>query len=629
MIKKDYSIDQLTELLISRIKNNYTHKYYNKTVELKKRLLSLRTGDGQDDILLRYRAEEAKDEVKKEQRIKVYSSRTQYASGKIMGVFSEAKRVDNAADNLRYNSTTPSIIDNIEKIERKRGDFFKGKSLKKYLDEAYHRLNFYDPNAFIVTEFMEYNGEQWAFPAEYGADEVIDYEYVNGELQYLITKTVIDIEVNRSNSHVNQMTKVEKDIVYEYRLYSHDFAIVIESLPEKTLGYKSQSEERGYSFDTLQITDGKNKGTYLLTQFVTNFDEVPANRVGYIYDPHTGFNTCLPPDHNANKIYDDLVNSKSEYDLAMALHGFLQKYQYVERCSYQSDTPKDRCVDGRMQISDEKCPSCHGTGKVMHKSVQDIIEIVMPGHPEEKILNLSEMVHYVQIPTHIIDKHQEDVDRYQKEALQAVFNSHIFDKNETTQTAYEKKIELNSVNNVLSEYVENYEHIYERITYIIAKNDGISDGLVISYRHSNDWQLETIDMLIDRRKSLIDANGSIEMINKVDEALIKKLYADDDLMVHRMETKNKFLPFADKSENERIFILSSLTDKDPNKVLWSYFSIIMSEIENKHRGFYAMNYNRQRELIYEEVDAIIDAMPEQQVIQPFVRDTEFEDVIDE
>ena len=223
----------------------------------------------------------------------------------------------------------------------------------------------------------------------------------------------------------------------------------------------------------------------------------------------TGVQTCALPIsfvgilEAAEKPYKRLINDGIEYDLSKALHGFLQKYQYGNVCSYFEETEdgNNTCIDGIMSITNKHCDKCQGTGLVMHRSTQDIILMKYPEDKSEHI-PLKDMVYYVEIPIELMKIQKENINDDIEEILSAIFNSQLPEMvgvQGGAKTATENMLSFDNIQNVLYKCGNNISRVYKNMAMQVAIYMDSDEKLIIDHAFPTDLQLETLE----DRKSVV------------------------------------------------------------------------------------------------------------------------------
>jgi hypothetical protein len=589
-----YNKEALIEKLINVIKDGYKHKYYDHTVKVSQFWTQIMTGDDQKDLVISYKPSE--NDTQKQQRIRLYNSRTSYAANKIVSTFKEVERIEEISNKIYFKQNDEVPEELIQRFENYDGKF------KIYIHDVARRLNFYDPNAFVVTEFYKKNNQSkpFAYPLEVMSHCVYDYEYKYGELKYLIICNFVEIlaaiNLNQINNYpiVRPLDFVKKE-ARQFTIYGIEWSIRI-------------TEHFDAPTDLDIITINNQKYTY--EEFNTKFTTVPAVQIGYIKDPTTKWQTYESPLLSAKHIFKDLINTKSEYDLARALHGFIQKFAYVEKCDYVHEDNEmfDRCDGGKLKVTGSKCPSCHGSGKKIHTTVQDVVLITLPSEKSEHI-PLSEFIYYQEIPKHIIDSYKIDIADLEKDISLAIFNKDTFTQSEVSTTATEIRLNKQSVYNVLYEFGANVSRLFTELGYQIADVLGIRDLIQIDFEIPKDFQMESLEDLIQIRRNAMSSGVPYDIINNIDKKILFKQNQDNFEFVDQIAAQDKWRPFKDKSESERISIISMLPDDDYDKTLYVYFDKIFMQIwsDIKYNNFHKLKYNIQKTIIDQKVNDLINA----------------------
>lgn len=570
------------ELLLkikSVIETKHRHEYYKHTVDVAKFAYQIMTGEDQREIVISYRPNES--EPQKEQRFRLYNSRTQYVGNKILATFNEVERVEAVVDSITYQTEGP----NKDLLTSRVSKYYRKEHLQKYVHDTVRRLNFYDPNAWIVNEYFTKDASEkaYSYPMEVFSNEVFDYGYKMDDLQYLLIG---------QNVTIRKSDKEDKNVI-KYTIYGigHAYRLI------------EESKDSDPKLEKVKIEDT----VYTIEYFPTKTTFCPAVQIGYIRDPETKWNTFVTPLNPAKHILKDLINNKCEYDLHKALHGFLQKFAYAEKCGYIDTSTNDKCSGGTLRISGATCTKCKGTGKRVHTSVQDVILIDLPESKDEQI-PLRDYIYYAEIPKHIIDGYRDDVAKLEIDVSYAVFNKDTFTKAEVASTATEVRLSRQSVYNVLNPFGNCVSRVVKTLTMLVADAAAIVDGLTVDYGLPKDYKLDSIEELIDQRKSAIDAGSPYDIVSYFDLQVLAKQNQDNPIFVDQVKAQEKWKPFRDKSKEETIFIISMLPEFDPDKILYTYFEKIFMEIweDPITVNFHKMKHLNQKAIVDKKVAEIIE-----------------------
>jgi hypothetical protein len=569
------------------------------------------TGEGQDELIISYKPNETG--AQKKQRIRITNTKTSYISGKVFQQFKEIQRADQNVDNIEFVKDNQSNNQAKEYLDTVSWDFYNGLSVNDYVHDFCRRMNFYDPNSFLVEEFFyDEDGLIRAAPLELYSKNVVDYHYNYGKLDYVVGRWQVKcMEGNKEYKG------------FKYCIYGKDYSVVLKEIgvdgkcTRIPLDEFTDGVERDYI--VMEDPSGKKK-VWLEEVYETMSGEVPAIQAGYIRDPQTQWQTFLGVLESARNVFLDMINSKSEYDLHKALHGFIQKYAFVDRCTFTTSTDKgarDVCDGGKLKLSGAECPKCKGTGVDVHTTVQDVIYVAKP-QDKSQMIELDKLVHYVEIPKHIIDGHKEDLKDQEREVSLSIFNANVFDRSEIAVTATEKRLNLQSVYNVYSEFCKmSLARVYPFIIEQLARYNEMQEDLVVSYHCPQDYRMESIYELLEQRDLAAKAGVPFEVIQAFDLQLMQKQHQDDPVYIDQAVTMDRFRPFRGKSKDEVIMIISMLPAMHPKRILWLFFDEIFEEIFNNPgygNLFIKWKFEDQKQVVDQMVSEIIEK--EKEMFEP-------------
>lgn len=621
-----YNRIQLRQILEDTIMNNRTHVHYKRTVDLADLYRKIMTGDNQESLIVSYKPRES--EAQKEQRIEITNSRTRYVTNKIVSVFKRVPRSDVTTDNIYFDG-----LDDSEQVKMKVGEiqsrfknFHKGTSMTDYLTEAFEHYSFYDPNAWLLIEIKtdpDGKSKPTTYPVEIPSEQAINYEWTNHDLEFLIIKQGCDVVEKKEAKHPDKAdsgrfhidTRIQNAIDRhnqtvvkpgaKFVMYAPDFALEYFEVATEDKSFTEVEETtlQGYEFINLKVGDSIRR--FAVKEYNTKSKVTPAKQFGYLKDPKTNRETFVGQLEPAIHLLRDLINTKSEYDLVKAVHGFLQKIQYADVCRFEDvfEQNADRCLDGKLRISGRECPECRGLGLKIHRSVQDIILKKWPEDKEE-FIPLREAIYYVEVPEHMVKMWKQEVADLERDCSFAIFNTNLFDRSEIAVTATEKRINTDAAYDVLFDYGCQYSAFVKFVTTMTAIHTNNDDKLVVDHKITS-FSLESTYDYLAQRKMAVEAGSPYVVIQAIDMMCLAKQAQDSPINVEWLKAREKFRPFREKSKEETMYILAELPATDPKKVLYIYFEDVMDEIENTVKDFASMKFEAQRELIKGVVEKYI------------------------
>ena len=592
-----YSIERLQEFIESTAVHGQRHVYYDHTIKVARFAMQIMTGDNQEDIIIEYKTKES-DKAKK-QRVRVTNSLTQKVANSVKSQYEELARVDNVVEQFYYGKDGEAEATRVGEIEDAINEFYQNDTLTKYLHEKVLHLNFYDPNSFIVCEAaydpddtMRVN-KPTPYPLEIYSEQAVNYQFENGVLGWLIGRQI----TNFPSKH-GQAKTVALPI---FTLYAAEWTLQMQEINTDIV----INEEDYAGWDLRNYTlDGGSQKTYLVKQYNTKLNVCPAIRVGYAKDPETNLNTCVTPLWPAEHIFRDMIWTKSEYDLCRALHGFYQKFIYAPVCNHTAENGQ-RCNRGR--CGDDICPVCEGKGVLVHTTVQDVVVLEMPQNKAEAI-PLSNFVHYEHIPMDLLRQHKEDLKDMESAVNQAIFQRDLMNIRELSPTATEIRDVQNSKYNVISTYGDNWSKVWIHLVNCVANYQGNEEGLIIEHDFSSDFIIETLTELYDQRQKAITANAPYSIIRDIDRKIMMKQNRGNILQVKKLDAKETWKPLREKSESERLSIMSNYPELHPLRIRYEYFEEIFAEIyaQKTDKPFHDLNWEAQKMIIDQIVNRLIE-----------------------
>lgn len=182
---KDEGLVKLIEIVEKEIR----HQDYDRVVKLAEHYYKLKTGDGIETLLKKIETRTTDDEFK---QIKdIYKSIIPATLNSTKLPFQKAARKKPIVRTIDFGEKSESKKQELEEYISK---YWGDKSLELYLEYAFIDYNFIDPNAFLITEFGDFDPRKEKaspYPFVASAKECIMFDYQNELLQYLVVKLPI------------------------------------------------------------------------------------------------------------------------------------------------------------------------------------------------------------------------------------------------------------------------------------------------------------------------------------------------------------------------------------------------------------------------------------------------------
>lgn len=587
--------DKAIEIFGSWITKGIRHKDYERVVDLAKQYKDIFTGIGIPKYMKIFAGRE--DKLMFKQRMDTYISTIPSTVNSILTPFNKA-----LLSNRIYEYVSHKDNKKHQEIQDRKDNFYHGNvgnGVNEYLQNKYRYFATFDPNAFLCVEFSDFDArteKARAFPLEYTSEEVYNFEYKNGKLNWVLVRKEHKYKKNEHN----------REIYVDgcrFLLYIGSYCYELKEVDNVLRELDNEQIE-----DVLTFNIGNNKvRTFAFKEYDLKVDEVPLRRFGYILDPVTENRTCLSILDSALPFFKKEIKTGSEFDLTMSMHVFPQKIIYGQICQGH----KDKGCNNGIEVGGESiCKGCGGSGITLpvHTSAQDLVVVKPPTRDGDPILDLEKAVVYKAPPIDIVKFQHEYQERLAERAKLAIFPSEAVVKASITNTATEAEMNLASVNDTLYPYGQKYSDLWKFIVKYIAIYSDNYEGVEIYHSFPKDLKLKSKDSLLEEAKLAKESGLNQNVINALNDDILEAQYADDPDTLTKLRIQNKFMPFSGKSETEIAVILSG--DVIPYyKTLYTYFDAIFEDINETEPNFYIYPYAKQKQILANKVAEFQQMIP--------------------
>lgn len=542
---------------------------------------AIATGTNQSEYVLDFRPKE--NAAQKLQRLKAYNPLTEYITEKIKTIYSEADRSNKVIDKYHYDSDDSE--DKVAAIKEAEKDFYAGMVPREYVESKFLDIAIEDQNSYEVVDYTLNNDSivDRVFSKTYSSKDVMKDEYFNGWLQYVVVRDKLTSKSNKLVVSANQAIGTNEHN-YKYTMHADHYKIsAIEIGTNIKAKDKPQPYDNKLSKGYFYTVDLNNKKVQLFVEEVETLSKrVPAIR--YDVTPCKeckGLNeSILRP---AKSVFIDNIQKKANYDVILKTHGIYRDFARVPKCNYRNSENGLVCRNGKMSGDGGSCPACKGTGKQkLHNTDLDIITFPLDEDidPNNRV-SLSEMFYSQTLDSSIIEMYAREVENSEKRVSLAIFNTNVFDRKELLAgTATEIRAQFKNVNNKLYKYEKAKSRIVRFLIMQLAIYKELDDGLMLDTDIPSDFELETLDDLLTILEKAKSSGAPQHFISDINVRISQLQHEDEPHIIREILAYEKFKPFSDVSEDERINIVSILSDSDPLKVKYLYYSEIVKDIKN-------------------------------------------------
>lgn len=567
--------EQAKALLIMYIKRDAPHGRYNDNRKLAKLWRAIQSGEGQEDLVTSYKPRES--DAQKKQRIEISHTPTPEAYHRITAPMA---RLDNP-DGLIRDIVTPS--ENMQALMERINRFNGEKGMDQFVYETFKHANTTDPNSFLVVTLTgtrgpngEWTEKPFPQPEIIPCEQVYNFGVSNGEYTYLIRL--------QRDTVISNGREVERKT---YTMYYYDRVMVAVS---GTTGVGEIVE--------VEMPD-KTMQAFSIEDYYLGCKEVPFVPLGFVTDHHGGYDVVLKPVETG---FRRLINRSSELELSIALHAFLQKFQFARQCRHQ-EQKHGICQNGVMSVSRSTCSKCNGTGKIIATSVQDVMLFDLP-ETKDEYFPLAEMVHWPTMPFEIVDFLKKEIPDILAAMEQTMWGVNIATPpsgDTVAVTATEIVGRYETVYKRLSDMGAHIERIWAKCLRLTAKYAELDKGLIYRYEYPASFQMETLPELLAMLKEAKSAGAPFDVISAIEVQILKKQGQVDNSAITWYKAATKFRPFKSKTSAEIAGIMATLPETSAYRVLHTYFDEIFEQIRESNPLFPQMSFEEQDKIIKAKV----------------------------
>lgn len=578
------TLDYAKEITEMTIGGGLRHVDYERNVEIARKCFIYVTGEGQDtEYLIHLRDKET--ERQKEIRVKVTKPITTFAVNPVKTQYEKMFRVDGVSVQVEHQDSTATL-----KINDAIETFYGNAGLRNYLEKRYLHYQFLDPNAWLITERRNQKDENGVlkdvdvYPFEVSSEQAINYDYDNGIPQWLIVE----------QKRVEVIAEKETELSTFY-FYAAGIA----------LKYREQAE---FSEGQIKVEiPTKDEPRYFAySEFSTGSQEFPGHKWGSYDGPERDSTVKVPPFWQGRHILDDLIETKSIFDVSRHNHVFPKLFHYDKPCEYRSANGST-CNGGYLdEGKTHVCPSCHGSGGILHISESDVITLALPDIEDgSKVFPLSQMAYYHQPPLDVTKELYQYIKDFIEWFYFAAFNTSNVQQQVVQRTATEVDKLWDEINTRVYPCAVHLSRLFEKTVRVAAQYLEVFDKEKIKIKHvfPMDMRLEPLDVLIDRYQRAKNAGVSYDVLWAIHCMILGKTFIDSPKKVEEIKAWEEWKPFKSYDENLALTILQDRASDDPDKVLYENWDTVKQLVTLALKGVPFSEVPRERQKSF--VDAAV------------------------
>lgn len=571
--------------------NGFTHKDYNHVVKNAHFYRQIVTGIDYGALIVNYKPRES--DKQKIQRVRISMNRTKCVAGKVKGFFKRTFRADKLVFEVKHEDTAKS--DEIRPFVDSYGN--DGQSLLKWSEYSALFYNNLDPNALYWVR----HSRQTVDNVQVDSFEPIIFTSRQVKIRTIKKGLIVDCvcELSETVRYVikstNKLTSKTIKILYTFTLKGLELSIELnKEVLDNSNFYDQFTDENG------QFKGEKEKHndiTYLVIFEESEIDVLPVSRMGYNLDDETEGRTYVPFWDNASEEYKILANDGSVFDVSKNLHGFPMKFEYYTPCNFVDSVGSGKiCKDGKLFPGGADCNTCNGTGKIVHISAQDVVEVRMPTEDMPQMVKPSDMAAYVKQPTESLEMQKTLVDEATQKITECVFGVDLSHQQTVQATATQISNYYDTAQDTLFEFTIAPTRIFKFTVQTMAKYLEI-EGVEVALVYTNEYNLESEEVLILNLKTAKDAAAPPVIIDSITDRIIEKQNRNNSSFLALHKAINRFKPFGDVGKELINSIVQFLPDSSVQKALYLNFKEIVADVDATDKLFLTKKFSEQKKIL--------------------------------
>jgi hypothetical protein len=612
---KTMTPDELLAILIDNISFQLRHANYDRAIEVKKNAKMISASIGWEDEITRYRRFE--EDTLKAQRIRLHNPPTKSALAAPRRYFKRMPRVEGIRKTFKASSDEALV-----KLQDQFYNFMPGESLDQWQNRILEFYGVNDPNAWIIAERRDKRNQEGTiintivYPFIVGCEDVLNFKRTFGELEWVLVRTSEMQRIATPKSRIDQ-------IIENFYLYAPGYIAQAREVGEKTIKeagdvemmieiYPSDAKPKAQKSNSplAQIEYiGQPKAKLFYVRVKTNgTKEVPAECVGVYDDESTGGMGCKVPWFDpAMDDFRDLMRYKSIADVLLTTHAYPQTWEFTSAC-HDTHVEFGECdygYYGGIHDTDHRCHKCNGTGIPANFSTEQAkVLLILPEDGQKEMIELAKLSHTQEIKIDLLEWLDGKIESTTAKIMNTLFGAGLFQKptNSTTKTATEINELTAGISDVLAPFGALECRFFELFFRVGAQYQGFE--LEVDKSYPDDLKIDQLTDMVTTFDNIKKSGVGYEAIVAQRNRIFQKTFEGNPAIQKAIAARYKFKPWDDKNDEQVSMIVASRSATDPERVLWENWLKVFQEIEAKNPMFYEMTYEKQKQIVAEQVAEI-------------------------
>jgi hypothetical protein len=229
-------------------------------------------------------------------------------------------------------------------------------------------------------------------------------------------------------------------------------------------------------------------------------------------------------------------------------------------------------------------------------------------------VQLDNIVNYVSIPLETIKYQWEHiVNDLVSFAKRVMYNTEIFSRQEVTDTATAKLIEMENMYDTLYIYAVHYAKVKEFVLLTIGAITEIKVDVKASV--SKDFKLLGKAQLLEMLQLASTAGANSAILEAINDELAYSFFGNSPAYKNYLQRK-RLLPFQNKTKEQVMLILNSLPPTHKLRMMFSFGEEILGLLESENEGWSEFTMDKKQALIDGQLALIEQEMNDEKEVAP-------------
>ena len=230
--------------------------------------------------------------------------------------------------------------------------------------------------------------------------------------------------------------------------------------------------------------------------------------------------------------------------------------------------------------------------------------LILPEDGQKEMIELAKLSHTQEIKIDLLEWLDGKIEATTAKIMNTLFGAGLFQKptNSVTKTATEINELTAGISDVLAPFGALECRFFELFFRVGAQYQGFE--LEVDKSYPDDLKIDQLTDMVTTFDNIKKSGVGYEAIVAQRNRIFQKTFEGNPAIQKSIAARYKFKPWDDKNDEQVSMIVASRSATDPERVLWENWLKVFQEIEAKNPMFYEMTYEKQKQIVAEQVAEI-------------------------